>query len=189
MTMFLLLNIFFLYLFIKSSHPVSMTIIIMLQTLTMSLSMSLVAKTYWMSYILFLVFLGGMLVLFLYITSLAPNEMFSANPPTLANIITWPLMAMGWITLLLMDQPLLNIFTSNIDNHLLTSPFMMTSNSTQYSMLLKLFNSSSGIITLIVITYLLLTLIAVVKITNIHSGPLRSSLASMKNYHHHPSHL
>lgn len=39
--------------------------------------------------------------------------------------------------------------------------------------LIKLFNQPTGLITLILVVYLLLTLIAVVKITRIFFGPLR----------------
>lgn len=45
-------------------------------TRVVGLITGLMGGSYWFSYILVLVFLGGVLVLFLYMTSLASNEKF-----------------------------------------------------------------------------------------------------------------
>jgi NADH-ubiquinone oxidoreductase chain 6 len=59
-----------------TNHPVSMSIILLFYTRVVGLITGLMGGSYWFSYILVLVFLGGVLVLFLYMTSLAANEKF-----------------------------------------------------------------------------------------------------------------
>nr|WFP43328.1 NADH dehydrogenase subunit 6 [Onomarchus uninotatus] len=175
MTMMLMPNILMTFMFNYFKHPMSMTLIIISQAFIMCSSMSLIAKTFWMSYILFLVFLGGMLVLFLYITSLAPNEMFSASTmkyPTVFIISMWFTMLM---TISLTDKLSWNMFLLNTDSHSISFMNMLISNSNQSMMLVKLYNTPSSILTLMTIMYLLLTLIATVKITNIQLGPIRSN--------------
>ena len=50
-----------------------MGLTLLIQTILVSIISGLITKTFWFSYILFLVFLGGILVLFIYVTSLASN--------------------------------------------------------------------------------------------------------------------
>nr|WFP43302.1 NADH dehydrogenase subunit 6 [Chloracris brunneri] len=176
MTMMLIPNILITLLFNYSNHPMSMTIIIIMQTLILSIHMSLITKTFWMSYILFLVFLGGMLVLFLYITSLASNEIFSTNQPKSLMITSSLIIMMVMLAMSYVDQLSWNIFMSNTDSYPLTyKSNLLTSHTNQCSSLIKLHNTYTSITTFILINYLFMTLIAIVKITNIHMGPLRST--------------
>nr|AQM39847.1 NADH dehydrogenase subunit 6 [Orophyllus montanus] len=176
--MMMLPNILMTILFNYFSHPLAMTIIIICQTVILSLSMSTLTKTFWMSYILFLVFLGGMLVLFLYITSLASNEMFSTTQPSLILLYISGILLILLTPIYISDQTFWNILSMNIDTHPLSNSSMFFSSSVQHQhlMLNKLYNTYSSILTLILVIYLLITLIAIVKITHIFMGPLRSSL-------------
>nr|ATN40447.1 NADH dehydrogenase subunit 6 [Xizicus howardi] len=156
--------------FTQINHPMAMMLIIILQTLLVALTTGMLTSTFWFSYILFLVFLGGMLVLFIYITSLASNELFSI--PTKSLIITFMLMSLIISLSLISDSSLWNLLSfneemSNIDNELIT-----LHNDSSY-LLTKLYNKPTDLITLMLVTYLFLTLIAIVKITNIFQGPLR----------------
>nr|YP_009349919.1 NADH dehydrogenase subunit 6 [Holochlora fruhstorferi]AQM40093.1 NADH dehydrogenase subunit 6 [Holochlora fruhstorferi] len=152
-----------------TNHPLAMTLTILIQTLLICLSLSTITQTFWFSYILFLVFLGGMLVLFIYITSLASNEMFSS--------FLWPIsLLLIFMTLIFMltmfiDLPLFNSSTHSADMYTMTStnfPY----NESNY-LLTKLYNIPTHLITIMLVSYLFLTLIAIVKITNIYLGPLR----------------
>jgi len=58
-------------------HPLAMGLILLIQTIFICLLRGLLIKSFWFSYILFLIFIGGILVLFIYVTSLASNEIFS----------------------------------------------------------------------------------------------------------------
>nr|YP_010572593.1 NADH dehydrogenase subunit 6 [Phlugiolopsis tuberculata]UZH35984.1 NADH dehydrogenase subunit 6 [Phlugiolopsis tuberculata] len=156
--------------FTQVNHPMAMMLIIILQTLIVSLTTGMMTSTFWFSYILFLVFLGGMLVLFIYITSLASNELFSISTKSL--IIILMLLSTIIFISLISDSNLWNMLSfneemNNIDNELITlhddSNYLLT----------KLYNKPTDLITLMLVNYLFLTLIAIVKITNIFQGPLR----------------
>ncbi|UQU34976.1 NADH dehydrogenase subunit 6 (mitochondrion) [Schistocerca nitens] len=154
--------------FIKLSHPMSMMLFIILQTFLVGLMTGTMMESYWLSYILFLTFLGGMLVLFIYITSIASNEMF--QPKSITMIITLTMWMFIMSTLIILDMSMFmdffkNTETMNIDNSINFQEMTMS--------LEKLYNSPTFIITMMMMIYLFLALLAVVKITNINQGPIR----------------
>nr|AVN67558.1 NADH dehydrogenase subunit 6 [Rhyparobia maderae] len=147
--------------FTQMNHPLAMGLTLLIQTTLIVLITGMMSQSFWFSYILFLIFLGGMLVLFIYVTSLASNEMF-----TLSTYL---------IIMSMMLTPLL-IYTFYESYNMktqenLTFNFML--NSQLNLPLIKLYNLPTNIITIILASYLFLTLIAVVKITDIFMGPLR----------------
>nr|WGO58130.1 NADH dehydrogenase subunit 6 [Centrocolumna evidens] len=158
MTMSTLLSI----IFTQMNHPLAMGLILLIQTIMVSLISGMLSQTFWFSYILFLIFLGGMLILFIYVTSLASNEMFfmSMKMLMLSMMIFLTFMTMLYMMKLFPYQ--------NQEIEL----FMSTNNPLTNS-LTKLYNQPTGTITIMLASYLFLTLIAVVKITNIFKGPLR----------------
>nr|YP_009171497.1 NADH dehydrogenase subunit 6 [Cyphoderris monstrosa]AJW76327.1 NADH dehydrogenase subunit 6 [Cyphoderris monstrosa] len=156
--------------FTQMSHPLAMTLIILIQTMLMCIISGMISQSFWFSYILFLVFLGGMLVLFIYITSLASNEMFSIPTKTILSI-TILLATLTFISLM-MDPTLWSFMTTNTDMINMKNPSYLSYSETTMS-LTKLYNKPTDLITLMLVMYLFLTLIAIVKITNIFQGPLR----------------
>nr|UYG48412.1 NADH dehydrogenase subunit 6 [Chrysops sp.] len=155
--------------FLQMSHPLAMGLLLLIQTFLICLLTGLLTKTFWFSYILFLIFLGGMLVLFIYVTSLASNEMFSLSMKLTFSMIYLIMIIM--IFSLFIDKSLILSFFNNEMNNI---PQLMSYIPENSISLNKLYNFPTNIITLILINYLLLTLIAVVKITNIFYGPLRT---------------
>nr|YP_010526996.1 NADH dehydrogenase subunit 6 [Marumba sperchius]UXR12333.1 NADH dehydrogenase subunit 6 [Marumba sperchius] len=152
------------------NHPLSMGFMILIQTMLTCMLSGMLIKTYWFSYILFLTFLGGLLVLFIYMSSIASNELFSMSN----NMkITFLLM----ILLLLLIQLFFykNLNWMNFNNNLEMNKFIniMFINNENNINLNKLYNSYSSKLMLLLIIYLFITLIAIVKITNIFYGPLR----------------
>nr|UZC53686.1 NADH dehydrogenase subunit 6 [Ultragryllacris sp. 1 JL-2022a] len=165
-----LFNIFSTLLFIQCNHPLSMTLIIILQTLLICTFTGMISQSFWFSYILFLVFLGGMLVLFIYITSLASNEMFSIPTTSIISclIITTTIILMSWS----LDSTLATLITNNLDMN--STNLTSINHWTETTLpLIKLYNNPTNLNTLMLMLYLFLTLIAIVKITNIFYGPLR----------------
>nr|YP_009346104.1 NADH dehydrogenase subunit 6 [Ornithodoros zumpti]AMX74180.1 NADH dehydrogenase subunit 6 [Ornithodoros zumpti]UYB78779.1 NADH dehydrogenase subunit 6 [Ornithodoros zumpti] len=63
--------------FFASLHPISMIMTMILMTIYISFNIYLYLKTSWLPFIIILLMLGGMLVIFLYITSLTPNKKFN----------------------------------------------------------------------------------------------------------------
>nr|WGO58078.1 NADH dehydrogenase subunit 6 [Rhabdoblatta omei] len=147
--------------FTQMNHPLAMGLILLIQTTLISIITGMSTQSFWFSYVLFLIFLGGMLVLFIYVTSLASNEMFSMSTKLIIlSVIMLPMLFLMY-----------NTHSSSIMSQE-TMNFMIINNYTSLP-LIKLYNNPTSIITIMLATYLFLTLIAVVKIINIFKGPLR----------------
>nr|QHZ87500.1 NADH dehydrogenase subunit 6 [Agriocnemis femina] len=164
--MFLYLGMMNSTLFIMMKHPMSMGMSLLIQTLIICMVTSSMAQNTWFSYILFLVFLGGMLVLFIYLTSVASNELFMKTSINL--IISFMLMVMIMLLTMLLIDPLLMInSTEELNQNMnMNQPNKMT---------LNLFNYPNNVLTTFMVIYLFLTLIVVVSITESSQGPLRTS--------------
>nr|YP_010946554.1 NADH dehydrogenase subunit 6 [Episymploce wulingensis]WGO57272.1 NADH dehydrogenase subunit 6 [Episymploce wulingensis] len=158
MTMSTLLSISFT----QMNHPLAMGLILLIQTVMISLISGMLSQTFWFSYVLFLIFLGGMLILFIYVTSLASNEMFFLSTKI---IMSSTIMFMIFIIIFSMSK-----LSINQNQEMM---YFLSTNNSLINSLTKLYNQPTGIITILLASYLFLTLIAVVKITNIFKGPLR----------------
>nr|YP_010276174.1 NADH dehydrogenase subunit 6 [Ptecticus tenebrifer]UCU06679.1 NADH dehydrogenase subunit 6 [Ptecticus tenebrifer]UHY39295.1 NADH dehydrogenase subunit 6 [Ptecticus tenebrifer] len=155
--------------FMQMNHPLAMGLMLLVQSFLVCLITGMIFNSFWYSYILFLVFLGGMLILFIYVTSLASNEMFSFSTKMLflsaISIISVILF------MLIMDKTLVSsIFTSDNMFNIMNLNNFLPNNSVS---LMNLYNFPTNLITIMLMNYLLLTLIVVVKITNLYYGPLR----------------
>nr|YP_010952473.1 NADH dehydrogenase subunit 6 [Macroglossum bombylans]WMQ52728.1 NADH dehydrogenase subunit 6 [Macroglossum bombylans] len=152
-------------------HPLSMGMLILFQTLLICSLSGMLIKTYWFSYILFLTFLGGLLVLFIYVSSIASNEMFSPSINMKIMIINL-LFFMIFIQLMYFNNlNWMNLIINSEMNNFLNFIFINNENKINLN---KLYNNYSSLLMLLMIIYLFITLIAVVKITNIFYGPLRT---------------
>nr|ASY98208.1 NADH dehydrogenase subunit 6 [Toxodera hauseri] len=158
-SMSMALSITFLFL----NHPLSMGLILFLQAILMCLISGSMSLSFWFSYILLLIYLGGMLVLFMYVTSLASNEMFIYSNKMLMTLFFLPMI---FITIHYMNMYYPINFYENMENNLI---FTTMSNN----FLLKMYNQPINLITIMIASYLFLTLIGVVKIIYIYKGPLR----------------
>nr|YP_009183762.1 NADH dehydrogenase subunit 6 [Heliothis subflexa]ALN38372.1 NADH dehydrogenase subunit 6 [Heliothis subflexa] len=156
------------------NNPLSMGLMILIQTLLTCLLSGMLIKTYWFSYILFLTFLGGLLVLFIYVSSIASNEMF--KPMFNLKKISLFMLMLFMMTQFIYNNNIywMNLsFNSDMSNFLELTMFTNNENKINLS---KLYNNQTFLIMMMLVIYLFITLIAVVKITNIFYGPLRSSL-------------
>lgn len=112
----------------------------------------------WFSYTLILVFLGGILILFTYISNIASNEIFKPNLKILFPLVIAPLASFILIT----------------PNQNISWESKMTSTG-QYTNLtiFKPFSEAIIPVTLLIASYIILTLLTVVKIRKMNQGPLR----------------
>nr|ALA08467.1 NADH dehydrogenase subunit 6 [Dynomene pilumnoides] len=156
-------------LFTQLSHPLSMGLMLLFQTILVCLLSGLTSNSFWFSYILFLIFLGGMLVLFIYVASIASNENFKFSMLTFFLVI----MLISFMSLiLLMIDPLSSPNLISIPPSSIFTPYELS-----YPNLINwLYSPPSMMFTLFIILYLLLTLFVVVKVTNLFMGPMRLSL-------------
>nr|AGS17927.1 NADH dehydrogenase subunit 6 [Anodonta anatina]AGS17941.1 NADH dehydrogenase subunit 6 [Anodonta anatina] len=100
MTLMLLvfMMIFLLMHTMTSSHPLILSLKVLLFAFTLCLTLSL--NTTWYAYMIFLVMLGGVLVMFTYISSLASNSIFKSMinlPALLAQVVITSFMAHNFI--------------------------------------------------------------------------------------------
>nr|AQP27165.1 NADH dehydrogenase subunit 6 [Pericapritermes sp. 4 TB-2017] len=145
--------------FTQMKHPLAMGLMLLLQTTMICVISGTMYSSFWFSYILFMIMIGGMLVLFMYMTSLASNEMFSpSNKMLMTAALILPAMAMIMPTV-----------TNNkeMSNHNMMMENEITSTTT------VMYNQMMGAMTTLLVLYMLLTLIVVVNIINVSSGPLR----------------
>nr|AXS65287.1 NADH dehydrogenase subunit 6 [Histeroidea sp. 1 KM-2017] len=156
MTMLMMLTTL---LFSLMKHPMSMGLILLMQTVLVSINLSISSNNSWFSYILYLIMVGGMLILFIYMTSTASNEKFKLN--TLMMLML-SLMMVFVMMIIMMNDPL-NFETINKIN-------LMSTNSNNLN---KFINLPSSLILVQLILYLFITLIATVKITSSNQGALR----------------
>nr|QIV24845.1 NADH dehydrogenase subunit 6 [Sceleocantha sp. 4 MJ-2019] len=149
--------------FLFMQHPLSFGLILLIQTLLIALTTGMMNYDYWFSYILFLIMVGGMLILFIYMTSIASNEKFKFS--TTLMILSLSLATI--MILILMDQLIFNMqmFTYDLNSQ--------NAYPNSYNSMTKFFNWPASSNLFLIIIYLLITLIMVVKITNIKNGPLR----------------
>nr|YP_009743820.1 NADH dehydrogenase subunit 6 [Ambulyx substrigilis]QIE12576.1 NADH dehydrogenase subunit 6 [Ambulyx substrigilis] len=152
------------------NHPLSMGFMILIQTLLTCLLSGMFIKTYWFSYILFLTFLGGLLVLFIYVASIASNEMFFMSNKFKKMLILFIFMLITIQFLFYKNLNWMNMNNNSEMNNFINFMFFNNENKINLN---KLYNNYSSMLTMLLIIYLFITLIAIVKITNIFYGPLR----------------
>nr|QDI94086.1 NADH dehydrogenase subunit 6 [Leucophoroptera quadrimaculata] len=159
MIMLLITNMLFLF----TNHPMSMGLTLILQTLIMSLISGLIMKTFWMSYILLITMLSGMLILFIYMSSMAPNEKFKNK------------MSIWMMSLMLTMVVILSLFLLNkmIIKNNYAGMEMSLNNLNEIYLLNKMFMKNNMYITIMMVVYLLLTMISSTHLINISEGPLR----------------
>ena len=149
-------------------HPLAMGFTLITQTILVCSVVALTSKLAWFSYILFLIFLGATLVLFIYVAALASNETFKLSLST-SILILAAIFPLGFI-MGLREQ---GIFLQRAlkDNWLSVIPDL----SSAPLVLTNIYNYHNIFLTGLIILYLLLTLLVVVKIRSTFFGPLRLS--------------
>nr|AND96247.1 NADH deshydrogenase subunit 6 [Scaptodera rhadamistus] len=144
-------------------HPLSMGLTLLIQTINLSLYLGFFNLNYWFSYILFLIMVGSMLILFIYMTSIASNEKFKFSINMLIlNSITFIMILFMYLYI--------NPFYMNLNNKMekIEMKFKFT--------LIKFINFPNYFMYYILIIYLLITLMIIVQITYFNKmGALRSS--------------
>lgn len=124
-------------------------------------------KRFWFSYILFLIFIGGILILFIYISSLASNEKVIFSYSFFIKILIF---INFLILIIIIDKFYIINFFNNTEIIKFNSLILIKEN---YFSLSKIYDSPNNLIIILLISYLLLTLIVIVKITFKFNGPLR----------------
>nr|UZF66149.1 NADH dehydrogenase subunit 6 [Neodiprion qinghaiicus] len=162
-TLLLLINTMMMYM-IKT--PFSLGMILLIQTLLISIMSGMLTLTFWYSYMLFLILLGSLLIIFIYVSSLISNVKFLFNKWMLMNIIIILsiFMFMKFNNMNILFEDLMKFSDMDTNKNFLMKMSMN-----------KLFNKPIYIISFMMMNYLFITLIIVVKISNINMGSLRKT--------------
>nr|UGS80409.1 NADH dehydrogenase subunit 6 [Lachesilla punctata] len=159
-------SIFLAMMFLFSMNPLTMGLILIFQTISLSLVLAFCLKSAWFIYMLILIFIGGMLVLFIYVTSIFPNEKFSFNQSSF----------MFWGTALMMATMFFSLYLYSLNLNTWFNESSLSFNTTEYLLLQptkKIFSSQTNILFFFLVNYLFFCMIVVIKITNLPQGPLR----------------
>nr|YP_010374276.1 NADH dehydrogenase subunit 6 [Deroploa parva]QVD38898.1 NADH dehydrogenase subunit 6 [Deroploa parva] len=147
MLMFSMITLSMMIMFLN--HPLSMGLILIMQTLTTAMIIGYMMSSFFFSYIIIIIMLSGTLVLFIYMASVASNEKFN---------MSFKLMLIPIITAIFMMQSKIYNYNNTMNESI---------------SLIKIFNTTTAQLTLIMIIYLLLTMIVVSNNAKTTEGPLR----------------
>lgn len=150
--------------FIVINHPLIIGFTLMLSRIIYGVMLYLLNSSSWFIYILVIIFVRGVIVIFIYISSLSSNEPITFSFTTLYKInfiflIISPLF-------ILTKQLKTNYLTINLINQI----FFQSS----INLIYKTYNKILLEITILLTIYLLVVLIVAIKIVNNFKIPLRS---------------
>nr|YP_010535516.1 NADH dehydrogenase subunit 6 [Ornithodoros compactus]AIZ58567.1 NADH dehydrogenase subunit 6 [Ornithodoros compactus]QLD97216.1 NADH dehydrogenase subunit 6 [Ornithodoros compactus]QLD97229.1 NADH dehydrogenase subunit 6 [Ornithodoros compactus]UYB78272.1 NADH dehydrogenase subunit 6 [Ornithodoros compactus] len=133
--------------FIASTHPISMILILIFSTLLMNFCIYTQLKNTWFPLMVTLLILGGMLTIFLYITSLTPNKKFYMSKLPILLSMT-----------LFLIKTKTNLYMSFHQNQISS-----------------MFSNSLESLIIIMMIYLLMTLVAIMMMIKASMAPMKSS--------------
>nr|UAT98562.1 NADH dehydrogenase subunit 6 [Penthicodes atomaria] len=147
-------------------HPISLGSMLILQTTLICLNQSMMNKSPWYMYILFLTTVGGLMIMFMYMASIASNEMFNFN---IKLMITW-IMMMILINLIMINKDLTMEMMLKIKEIKLSITELSEEKTTS-----KFFSMYKMNITITMMMILMLTLVSVTNISSTFEGPLKKT--------------
>nr|YP_010310397.1 NADH dehydrogenase subunit 6 [Melanacanthus marginatus]UMY75932.1 NADH dehydrogenase subunit 6 [Melanacanthus marginatus] len=159
MTMLISIMLTLSFIMLWLNHPISMGITIISLTITVAVTVGLLMGSFWYSFIIMITMLSGMLVLFIYMASVASNEKFST--PVKLIIMSISFMLLGVLMFFMYD---------NYYNEMNTTPTIMSTENISLNML---FNIKFKFLTMMMVLYLFFAMVTISFIVNISEGPLR----------------
>nr|YP_009512898.1 NADH dehydrogenase subunit 6 [Zele chlorophthalmus]AXK15290.1 NADH dehydrogenase subunit 6 [Zele chlorophthalmus] len=152
-------------------HPMSMMMLLMSFSLILVLKLNYLNSTYWYSYILFLLMIGGVMILFLYLTSISNNELFIVNLKYYSNFFLKIWVMFFLIYILKLNLSYFNDNSLMLDNYPIHSIYKI-----EFTFLKNLF--MNFYITIYMLFYLFIMMVSTVLICSKNCIPLRQ----MYNY-------
>nr|YP_010596106.1 NADH dehydrogenase subunit 6 [Ectomocoris horridus]WAJ48438.1 NADH dehydrogenase subunit 6 [Ectomocoris horridus] len=163
MTLTMMLSLLISSMFPLMKHPMSMGLTLIAQTMLIATMTGMMTNMFWFSYILIMTILSGMLILFIYMASVASNEKFNSSLKTLGYAISFSSLS---IMLSFFEDQLESMKNWPPKKESIMDPeYLLTMNS--------MFNPPNMYVTALMVSYLFLTMIIISNIVNVHEGPLR----------------
>merc|ERR1719239_2100805 len=141
--LYIIVTIIFRKILLNLVHPISLGLVLIFYSLLIGVARIMI-RAPWFFYLLVLVFLGGVIILIIYIRTLAANEKFRAPTSFRVLILSF------------------TIISYNYRNK----------TSFNINIVINLYEYSNGSLSIFLITYLLITMICVVKLVKFEKGPL-----------------
>nr|YP_009738990.1 NADH dehydrogenase subunit 6 [Koreoleptoxis nodifila]QIC19430.1 NADH dehydrogenase subunit 6 [Koreoleptoxis nodifila] len=159
------------FLFPLMAQPLSLGLSIMLSTMFLCILIAMYLSS-WYGYILFLIYVGGLLVMFAYVAALSPNILFSGMGPFLFFLSTQTLVPIMVFNSIFLDTNNLSFLAGQLE---LTSSMKILGSELASPSLISIL-VGLGII-------LLINLVVVVKICYYQHSTLRPYKAVYANAH------
>nr|YP_009339289.1 NADH dehydrogenase subunit 6 [Eulimnogammarus cyaneus]APL97179.1 NADH dehydrogenase subunit 6 [Eulimnogammarus cyaneus] len=150
-------------LFMFSKTPLMLALLIVSQTILVTLSIYIFLLTSWLSFILFMILISAMMVIFVYVSSLASNDFIVLSYSVFAS-------SLYFLPILMMAAYLLLSEQKNDTKSQMTLSDMDLGPMVSY----KLYAPNISSLTMFLIIYLLVALIVVAKISMSPKGALRA---------------
>nr|AEH21236.1 NADH dehydrogenase subunit 6 [Himacerus nodipes] len=164
MTTLMLIMMVINMMFPLMKHPLSMGFLLIMQTIMTALISGIIYNnSFIFSYILFITMMSGALVLFIYMASVASNEKFKTSVMIMLLLLLWLLLTI--VMVYYNDEIIMNMSQYTYKQ--------MLTDYNQSMVMLKLFNTQSMMITMLLVLYLLFTMISVTYMVNVFEGPMR----------------
>uniref|UniRef100_A0AAU6PC27 NADH dehydrogenase subunit 6 n=1 Tax=Laticorona longa TaxID=3133674 RepID=A0AAU6PC27_9HEMI len=142
------------------TNPISMGLLLTFYSFLISFFIGSIMLTSWFCIIIILVMVGGLLIIFMYISSISSNEKFKFN---LFLFYLFFMVSFFYLDEMFFENQTLDVSGMGSEIDLLES----------FSMV-KLYNNSCNMLTFFMIIYLIFTMIVVSFVVKHHKGPLRS---------------
>nr|AKM70193.1 NADH dehydrogenase subunit 6 [Chaitophorus saliniger] len=143
--------------------PLMANLLILMQSITLSIMINLINKTSWISFMLFILYVGGLMIIFLYISSIAFNEI-NLNK-------NFKLLIMKTLLILMMSYHLK--MTYILENFKFENNYMFEDNF----FIINMFNIPNNLMIYFIMMILFFMLILIIWMLKINKGPIRQ-----KNY-------
>uniref|UniRef100_A0AAU8BUP5 NADH-ubiquinone oxidoreductase chain 6 n=1 Tax=Tenguna medogensis TaxID=3229002 RepID=A0AAU8BUP5_9HEMI len=141
------------------NNPITLGTMMIIQTTLMCISQINFNLTPWFSYIMFITIIGGMMIMFIYMSSIASNEKMKKNI----------LIPVTWIITIMIMYKLLN----NKLMMYMSEKKMVMLNMEEIKSTTKMFNKPKMFLTIMIMIMLMITMISVTKIASTFEGPLK----------------
>lgn len=148
-------------LFIVSSHPLLMSFTIIIVRVLYALYVAAMAFSSWLSYILVIIFLRGIIVIILYITSLSSNEPLALEKEMISLTGIYLLINL-WFYYIKLDPVWVK-----------RKSFQNFQTAQSVEVVFKTYRVSLAHLTTIIIVYLLVVLLVSVKLITFNKVPLK----------------
>nr|YP_010596819.1 NADH dehydrogenase subunit 6 [Stenocephus fraxini]WAK85078.1 NADH dehydrogenase subunit 6 [Stenocephus fraxini] len=162
-------------LIIMSIHPVTLMLLLILFSLLVSMKIKFIYSNFWFSYMLFLAMIGGVLIMFLYLTSTASNEKIKINLSYLILILFTMFCMLIMFMSITLYYDLYSMSLTMNNNINMNQNFFLTTNNWSNMMSYKSLNMFNDTykMSLMIMMYLLFTLYTLMKLCMKMYGPLR----------------